>query len=397
MLVLCATGTKHSSTTSRLNYSTVIEYVSKPFGPYKLAKGVRACLDRSRTINRGAQPPSSFPMKRKASEGSDSTHIPEMSNLTLETNDALAPIEVQTNGIVTAVATENAQMAMAPNNSSSTLSSHPTSGDLTVTNGQDFPFPSQSDKEESWKAEDAPQPLVHDRPQLAVRATAPLVKTLPPVPPVGSSQAEVAAMVGYQAPNDIQIAKELLHPTGSKSDRLTASNVALLNGQSLPETSQPPQPLAHEERPPRLLLVDDNHINLRLLQTFMKKRKYKYVDSAENGQLAVQAAASQEHGYDIIFMDISMPVMNGFEATRAIRDIEDEARAKQGEGESRPALIIALTGLASDRDQTEAFTSGVDLFMTKPVSFKEVGKLLDNWEDHGGPRGMAEKDEHGEQ
>ena len=45
-----------------------------------------------------------------------------------------------------------------------------------------------------------------------------------------------------------------------------------------------------------------------------------------------------------------------------------------------PALIIALTGLASQADQSEAFASGVDLFMTKPVSFKEVGKLLDNWE-----------------
>ena len=87
--------------------------------------------------------------------------------------------------------------------------------------------------------------------------------------------------------------------------------------------------------------------------------------------------------------DISMPVMDGFEATRAIRDIEETRRC----GMSLPsgntqaahsALIIALTGLASSRDQSEAFTSGVDLFMTKPVSFKEVGRLLDNWEANGG-------------
>ncbi len=80
-----------------------------------------------------------------------------------------------------------------------------------------------------------------------------------------------------------------------------------------------------------------------------------------------------------------MPVMNGFEATRAIRDIEDARSHNSGESKvPTPALIIALTGLASSRDQTEAFTSGVDLFMTKPVSFKEVGRLLDNWEAHGG-------------
>ena len=85
--------------------------------------------------------------------------------------------------------------------------------------------------------------------------------------------------------------------------------------------------------------------------------------------------------------------MNGFEATRAIRNIE-KARGRTSKvamagdmsmpSPVSPALIIALTGLASSRDQSEAFTSGVDLFMTKPMSFKEVGRLLDNWETHGG-------------
>lgn len=88
-----------------------------------------------------------------------------------------------------------------------------------------------------------------------------------------------------------------------------------------------------------------------------------------------------------------MPVMNGFEATRAIRDIEDARthNASSDEQKPTPGLIIALTGLASSRDQTEAFTSGVDLFMTKPVSFKEVGRLLDNWEAHGGIKALAEE------
>lgn len=95
--------------------------------------------------------------------------------------------------------------------------------------------------------------------------------------------------------------------------------------------------------------------------------------------------------------------MNGFEATRAIRDVE-ESRAQDkrktalttnigpssSSSSSSPALIIALTGLASSRDQSEAFTSGVDLFMTKPVSFKEVGRLLDNWEAHSGAQPAGE-------
>ncbi len=86
-----------------------------------------------------------------------------------------------------------------------------------------------------------------------------------------------------------------------------------------------------------------------------------------------------------------MPVMNGFEATRAIRDIEEARDHNSKDSKARPpALIIALTGLASSRDQREAFTSGVDLFMTKPVSFKEVGRLLDNWEAHGGIKPLEE-------
>ena len=95
--------------------------------------------------------------------------------------------------------------------------------------------------------------------------------------------------------------------------------------------------------------------------------------------------------------------MNGFEATRAIRDVEESrAQGKRKDApttttdnirppSSSPALIIALTGLASSRDQSEAFTSGVDLFMTKPVSFKEVGRLLDNWEAHGGAKPAGER------
>jgi len=84
--------------------------------------------------------------------------------------------------------------------------------------------------------------------------------------------------------------------------------------------------------------------------------------------------------------------MNGFEATRAIRDIEEARLHNQPAGKKlNPALIIALTGLASSRDQSEAFTSGVDLFMTKPVSFKEVGRLLDNWESHGGIKPLDEE------
>lgn len=86
--------------------------------------------------------------------------------------------------------------------------------------------------------------------------------------------------------------------------------------------------------------------------------------------------------------------MNGFHATRRIRSIEEARNAENsvgdGNGAKRPsALIIALTGLASSKDQSEAFLAGVDLYMTKPVSFKEVGRLLDNWIRNGGARDVT--------
>ncbi|RHZ48007.1 putative sensor histidine kinase/response regulator [Aspergillus thermomutatus] len=131
------------------------------------------------------------------------------------------------------------------------------------------------------------------------------------------------------------------------------------------------------ERKARILVVDDNSINLNLMLTFMKKQDLEVLDSAENGKLAVDAVERLQQGYDLIFMDMSMPVMNGFEATRAIRALE---RERDGCG---PATIIALTGLSSSRDESEALTSGVDLFLTKPVSFKEVSRLLDEWAERG--------------
>jgi CheY-like chemotaxis protein len=76
-------------------------------------------------------------------------------------------------------------------------------------------------------------------------------------------------------------------------------------------------------------------------------------------------------------MDMSMRVMNGFEATRSIRSLENERDGCE------PATIIAVTGLSSSRDETEAIASGVDMFLTKPVSFREVLRLLDGWETIG--------------
>ena len=67
-----------------------------------------------------------------------------------------------------------------------------------------------------------------------------------------------------------------------------------------------------------------------------------------------------------------MPVMNGMDSARAIRKME-------GERGQKPAMIVALTGLASASARQEAFSSGINFFLTKPVSFNELRKFLNDW------------------
>lgn len=128
-----------------------------------------------------------------------------------------------------------------------------------------------------------------------------------------------------------------------------------------------------------VLLVDDNKINLQLLVMFMKKCGFSY-ERAENGQEALDkytdacTPASQITGpgrrrFDYVLMDISMPVMDGIEATKRIREMERENQLP-------PSNIIALTGLASADAQQDANSAGVNVYMPKPVRFAELKKLL---------------------
>ncbi|KAI5459525.1 putative histidine kinase M3EDp [Mariannaea sp. PMI_226] len=130
----------------------------------------------------------------------------------------------------------------------------------------------------------------------------------------------------------------------------------------------------------RVLLVDDNKINLQLLVMFMKKCGFSY-EEAENGQEAldkfkeastVDARVQQtrsSRGFDFVLMDISMPVMNGIESTKRIREFERENWLQR-------TNIIALTGLASIEAQRDAKSAGVDVYFPKPVRFAELKKLL---------------------
>lgn len=127
-----------------------------------------------------------------------------------------------------------------------------------------------------------------------------------------------------------------------------------------------------------VLLVDDNALNLRLLNAFLKKNGYQKTQKAENGAVAVEAVKNSDGGFEIIFMDLSMPILSGFDATRQIREFE---ASRQDPTSPKPPIIIALTGLASVKDHEDAFNAGVDMFLTKPMQFAELGATLRKCED----------------
>ncbi|KAJ4372782.1 hypothetical protein N0V86_008148 [Didymella sp. IMI 355093] len=144
-------------------------------------------------------------------------------------------------------------------------------------------------------------------------------------------------------------------------------------------TGQKVEPKLESKPPLRILVVDDNALNLRLLGAFFKKTGYRNTQQAKQGREAVEAVQNSGEGFDIIFMDLSMPVMDGFEATRQIRKMEDGY--DRAPATKKDSVIIALTGLASREDEDEAFKAGVDLFLTKPVQFPKLSNLLRQYEE----------------
>ncbi|KFY88457.1 hypothetical protein V500_06345 [Pseudogymnoascus sp. VKM F-4518 (FW-2643)] len=137
-----------------------------------------------------------------------------------------------------------------------------------------------------------------------------------------------------------------------------------------------------------ILAVDDNALNLLLLTRYLSKRPSDIVVTARDGLEAVTAVRAAEDPFDVVFMDISMPGMDGFAATRAIRVME----AERAEHAGSRARIVALTGLASKRDREEAERCGFDDFLTKPVSFRLIGRLLEGLSRGDGRVGLEEED-----
>ncbi|MDR3601721.1 MAG: PAS domain S-box protein [Desulfosporosinus sp.] len=118
-------------------------------------------------------------------------------------------------------------------------------------------------------------------------------------------------------------------------------------------------------KPLRILIVEDDKVNLMVL-ALMLKEKGHFVESASNGSEALLLHA--ENQYDVIFMDIQMPIMDGIEATIKIRERE---------GESRHTTIIALTAYALVGDREKFLSYGMDEYIPKPIKLSGLYHILE--------------------
>ena len=111
-----------------------------------------------------------------------------------------------------------------------------------------------------------------------------------------------------------------------------------------------------------ILVVDDNEINKRLLAKVLENEDLE-VSYASNGEEAVRLR--KENNFDIIFMDIQMPVMDGVDASKAIRKYEDKNNIA-------PVPIIVLTANTGENDRDSCLDAGMTDYMTKPIMIEEV-------------------------
>ena len=119
-----------------------------------------------------------------------------------------------------------------------------------------------------------------------------------------------------------------------------------------------------------VLLAEDNDLNAEIAIELLAEQKI-IADRAMDGADCLDKLEKAASGYyDMILMDIQMPVMNGYEATEQIRALEDPALAK--------TRILAMTANAFDEDRKQALKCGMDGFLSKPIVMEELIRTLQN-------------------
>lgn len=118
----------------------------------------------------------------------------------------------------------------------------------------------------------------------------------------------------------------------------------------------------------RLLVVEDNAVNMMVMQSVLTKLGFEHIDKAIDGSEAVEKGLA--HDYDLILMDCQMPKLDGYTATRRLREA----------GASMP--IVAMTAHALSGDREKCLAAGMDDYLTKPIVLDRLATVLERWLDH---------------
>lgn len=118
--------------------------------------------------------------------------------------------------------------------------------------------------------------------------------------------------------------------------------------------------------PLRILIAEDNDLNLQLMGLMCKQLGYEF-EVAKNGREAVEKVSVQD--FDLVFMDVQMPIMNGLEATKEIRKMD---RGNQ-------LILIGLSANAFEDDQNQALAVGMDDYLTKPLRLAVLASKLEQY------------------
>ncbi|KAM0133583.1 hypothetical protein ACHAO1_006103 [Botrytis cinerea] len=197
-----------------------------------------------------------------------------------------------------------------------------------------------------------------------------IVGKLPAIERLSIAATEIRGIV-EKAPTATQAFFE--KPTTTSKPKISSKSAILDIAKSEPELVSTPEPsttpIFKNSARTVVLLVEDNAINLKLLVHSMKKLKEAY-DTACNGLEAFEKYKKAPGSYKIIFMDISMPIMDGLTSARCIRDHESLYNLPR-------VRIVALTSFGTEEHRRDAAMSGIDLFLTKPISMKSLKPVVD--------------------
>ncbi|KAK4544021.1 hypothetical protein LTR36_004519 [Oleoguttula mirabilis] len=199
------------------------------------------------------------------------------------------------------------------------------------------------------------------------------------------------ALIAVDNLSDVRNADEKLNGADEQLPKVEQPAVETEDATTDVATNKPSCETAKLPPKPNMLLVDDNAINLKVLSLYARKCGVINTTSVRDGKEAVDAFqnALENTPFDVILMDLSMPVMTGFEATAAIRAIERESNGNQ-DHQPRASFIAALTSLVSAKDRNAAYEAGVDQYITKPAGVKHVRDVIDAWVRARAPTAEAE-------